>query len=173
MTRLALAAALCAATALPAAAQGVIENEQMVIYESQWVQSKLPEQAGALMFLTVPRGQKGEYFTISCKRVGGAPDRTVKLGFPAPLAQSPAQVTLTIDGKPRQATASFTGKTRDDAYTKGDIHSYELNFGSDAAEEEFFQAMSAGGTLEIAGQSLPVSLRGVTAALNGQGKYCR
>jgi len=171
MTRLALAAALCAATALPAAAQGVIENEQMVIYESQWVQSKLPEQAGALMFLTVPRGQKGEYFTISCKRAGGAPDRTVKLGFPAPLAQD--SVTLTVDGRPRQASASFTGKTRDDAYTKGDIHSYELNFGSDAAEEDFYRALSAGGTLEISGQSLPVSLKGVTAALNGQGKYCR
>ena len=59
MTRLALAAALCAATALPAAAQNVIENEQMVVYEGQWVQSKLPGQAGALMFLTVERGQAG------------------------------------------------------------------------------------------------------------------
>lgn len=173
MTRLALAAALCAATALPAAAQNVIENEQMVVYEGQWVQSKLPGQAGALMFLTVERGQAGEYFTISCANAGGTADRTVKLGYPAPLAQSPAQVTLTIDGMPRQASASFTGTTRDDAYTKSDIHSYELDFGSPAAEEDFFRALSAGGTLEIGGQTLPVSLRGVTAALNGQSAYCR
>lgn len=172
MIRLPVAAALCAAIAAPALAQSKIENEQMVVYEGQWVQSKLPEQAGALMFLTLPRGQAGEYFTISCTRAGGAADRTVKLGYPKPLPQSPMTLTLTVDGKPVQATASFTGKTRDDAYTQSDIHSYELDFGGDAQEEAFFQALSAGGQLNIAGQSIPVSLKGVTAALNGQGAYC-
>lgn len=173
MTRLPLAAALCAAIALPAFAQAKIENEQMVVYDGQWVQSKVPDQAGALMFLTLPRGQAGEYFTISCTRAGGAPDRTVKLGYPKPLPQSPMTLTLKVDGKPVQATATFKSKTRDEAYTKSDIHSYELDFGSAAQEESFFRALSAGSQLEIAGQSIPVSLKGVTAALNGQGAYCR
>ncbi|WP_375688487.1 hypothetical protein [Pseudooceanicola sp. LIPI14-2-Ac024] len=153
MLRLTLAALLCAATALPAAAQDKIENEQMVIYAGQWVQSKLPDQAGALMFLTLPRGQKGEYFTISCSRSGGGMDRTVKLGFPQPLAQDGMPVTLTVDGQPRTATATFTGTTRDDAYTKADIHSYALAFESDAAEEDFFRALSGGNTLQISGKA--------------------
>lgn len=173
MTRLPLAALLCAMAALPASAQDRIENEQMVVYAGQWVQSKLPSQAGALMFLNLPRGQKGEYFAISCTRSGGAPDRTIKLGYPAPLPRDPAQLDLTVDGTAYPASASFTGKTRDDTYTKSDIHSYELDFGSPAAEETFLQALAGGSTLQVAGQTVPVSLNGVADALNGQGAYCQ
>ncbi|MGR3323503.1 MAG: hypothetical protein ACU0DK_16410 [Pseudooceanicola sp.] len=172
MKRLSLTALFLAA-ALPVSAQSVIENEQMVVYEGQWVQTKLPQQNGALMFLSVPRGQKGEYFTIACEGSGAAMDRTVKLGFPAPLAAETTPVTLTVDGSARQATARFAGTTPDDAYTKGDIHSYVLDFASDAEEKAFFDAMRAGAQLEISGQTLPVSLRGATAALNGQPQYCK
>ncbi len=172
MIRMPLAAALCAAVALPATAQSVIENEQMVVYEKQWVQTKLPQQNGALLFLNVPRGQKGEYFSIACERTGGGIDRTVKLGYPEPLPAKKVKLTMEIDGEPVQAIATSTGTTRDDTYTKSDIHGYALSFPSEADEAAFFDAMRAGETLRVGGQTIPVDLTGFGAALAGQPDYC-
>lgn len=167
--------ALLAVTALPLRAQ-VIENEQIAVYAQQWVQAKAPGQNGLLSFLTLPRGQAGEYFSIRCNLVGGAETRSIRIGYPKPLTQDRAAavpVPLTIDGRNMQATARFTGTTPDEAYTKSDIHGYELSFASAAEQKAFLDAMKAGATLKIGGQTLPVSLTGFTAALNGQGQYCK
>ncbi|OWU85578.1 hypothetical protein ATO6_01185 [Oceanicola sp. 22II-s10i] len=168
----ALAATLAIAAGLPAAAQPKIETPQMVVYEGQWVQTKVAGQKGALMFLTVPRGQKGEYFSISCERAGGGLVRTIKLGYPKPIQGDNVPITLNVDGQVTQATASFTGKARDDAYTKADIHTYALKFPSAADEQAVFRAMQRGNTLKVPGQTLPVDLRGFTAAFQGQTAYC-
>ncbi len=109
MARLSLALAATLALALPAIAQDKIETDTMVVYAGQWVQAKEPGQGGALMFLTLPRGQSGEYFSISCAKSGGAMDRTIKLGFSNPLASDGAPVTFAIGGKTMTGTATFTG----------------------------------------------------------------
>ncbi|MDF1857236.1 hypothetical protein [Pseudooceanicola sp.] len=171
--RLTAFAATLIISAAPLLAADVIETDQMIVYEGQWVQSKLAEQNGALMFLTVPRGQIGEYFSISCILSGGTLDRTIKLGFPDPLASDSAPVMLRVGDIQHQATATFTGTTPDPAYTKSDIHSYALRFTDEATESAVFDAMRKGSELQISGQQLPIDLTGFTAAYNGQTAYCR
>lgn len=172
--RLTALTASLALTATVSAAADVIETDQMVVYEGQWVQSKIPEQNGALMFLTVPRGQNGEYFTISCVKKGDQMDRDVRLGFPEPVAgKDEAPVSFVIDGQTHAAMAKPVGTTPDPTFTKSDIHRYEVVFDDDAKESGFLGAMKAGNELTIAGQTIPVDLKGFTAALNGQAKYCK
>ena len=166
-TLTAAALAILTATALPATAQSVIETDQMVVYEGQWVQTKLPELQGALLFLTVPRGQKGEYFSVTC---GAGGDRMVKLGFLSPLPGN--TVDLTIDGTARTLPVVATGTTLDQTYTKSQIHRYEVAFPSPADRQALFAAMRRGSSLQVQGQTIPVSLKGATAALNGQSQYC-
>lgn len=175
MTRLPLIATLCLTLATPGHAQ-VIENEQMVVYANQWVQMKTGNDGAALMFLTVERGEKGEYFSIRCEMTGGKRTRSIRLGFPSALknaVDAPAPITVEIDGKSYDAMATFTGTTRDDAYTKSDIHGYELSFAKDTSLDATLKAMKAGNVLKVQGQSLPVSLKGFTAALKGQDTYCK
>jgi len=169
MLRTTLCAALLATAAASVSGQE-IENDDLAVYAGQWVQHKSPAQNGLLMFLTVERGQKGEYFSISCTRAGGVEDRKVSIGYPKPLPETTMPLTLSVDGQPVPATATFTASKRDDAYTKSDIHGYELTFQDEAA---FLRALQSGGTLQIPGQTMPVSLAGFTAALKGQSAYCR
>ena len=168
MLRLALATLTCSALALPAAAQSVIETDQMTVYEGQWVQTKLPEQKGALLYLTQPRGQVGEYFSITC---AGASARTIKLGFLTPLPGD--TVNMSVDGTNLSVPVVSTGTTRDTAYTQSDIHRYDVAFADAGQQSAFLDALKRGSELRITGQTLPVSLKGATAALNGQGAHCK
>ncbi|WP_407493768.1 hypothetical protein [Pseudooceanicola sp. MF1-13] len=159
--------ALIACTlALPVRAE-ILENEMMKVFEGKWVQSKDPSQNGILMYLTQERSAAGEYFSIRCE--GSA--QSVRIAYPK--RRSAEDVGVTIDGKDMRVPVTFTGKTQDPNFLKGNVFGYEMTFEDAAAQKAFLTALRNGRMLKVEGQSLPVELAGSGQAIREQAAYCR
>ncbi len=160
-----IAAVIACLAALPLRAE-IVENEMMKVFEGKWVQSKDPSQNGILMYLTQERSEVGEYFSIRCD--AGVP--SVRLAFPRRV--SGKDVGLTIDGTEHRVAWSFSGKTKDPHFVKGNVFGYALTFEDAAAREDFLTQLKEGRMLTVQGQTLPIELSGSAQAITEQAGYC-
>ncbi|QPM91158.1 hypothetical protein [Pseudooceanicola algae] len=175
-----LAVALSLAAPLPALAQSVVENDQAKVFNERWMQSKAPDKAGLLMYLTPERAVAGEYFSIRCEEGGG---RSVRVSFAeklpstdgkVPRSDKPyaSQMLVAVDGNQGGYALEYTGPVEDPQIHKGTFHSYRVQFPSPQAMTDFLTALQRGQELTILGQSLPVDLTGAGKAITEQAAYC-
>ncbi|WP_136636010.1 hypothetical protein [Pseudooceanicola onchidii] len=157
---------LATLAALPLRAE-IVENDAMKVFEGKWVQSKDPSQNGILMYLTQERSEVGEYFSIRCD--AGAP--SVRVAFPK--RRSGKDLGLIVDGTEMRAPSSFTGRTKDPHFVRGNIFGYKLDFADAAARDAFLTRIGSARMLTIEGQTLPVDLTGAQQAIREQAAYCR